>query len=67
MLTTVLSRITISWATPSTARIHHRIAWFAAWSAVSATSSGEAPGGPIDSSFDWDNDLSAPPGSDAYA
>src|SRR4029077_19286229 len=76
MLTTVLSRMTISWATPSTARIHHRMAWFAAWSAVSATSSlpvvsatsswpavspassGEVPGGLIDSSCDWDNVIS---------
>ena len=54
MLTTVLSRMTISWATPSTARIHHRIAWFAAWSVVSATSTGEVPGGLIDSFSDWD-------------
>jgi hypothetical protein len=35
--------------------LHHRIAWFAASSVLSATSSGEVPGGLIDSSFDWDN------------
>jgi hypothetical protein len=66
MLTTVLSRMTISWATPRTARIHHRMAWFAAWSAVSA-SSGEVPGGLTDSSLDWDNATSPLVGLDSYA
>ena len=55
MFTIVLSRITMNCATPSTARIHQRIAWLAAWSVVSATSSGEVPGGLTDSSLDWDN------------
>jgi len=48
MFTTVLSRMTISWAMPSTPRIHHRIVWFAAWSVVSATFTGEVPDG-----LDW--------------
>jgi len=38
MLTMVLSRITISWATPNTARIHHRRLWLA------AASVGPSPG-----------------------
>src|ERR1700689_2273102 len=66
MFTTGLSRMTISWATPRTSRIHHRIAWFAAWSAVSATFTGEVPDGLVDSFSDWDNELSARSGADPH-
>jgi hypothetical protein len=43
------------------------MAWFAAWSAVSAASSGEVPGGLTDSSLDWDNATSPLFGLDRYA
>ncbi len=36
----VLSRITMSWATPSTARIHHRLLWFDSPSLIAASPGG---------------------------